>query len=82
METIDFSRYGLMPAAQGWQCPICKRIYSPTTIMCLYCGGGTKATTNTDLEHHTTSNVDQIMKGTYKDGADDEQTETLSVLRR
>lgn len=23
---------------QGWQCPICKRVYSPTTPMCFYCG--------------------------------------------
>ena len=31
-------------AQQGWQCPICKRVYSPTTPMCYYCGNG--ATTN------------------------------------
>lgn len=24
---------------QGWQCPICKRVYSPSTPMCYYCGG-------------------------------------------
>ena len=23
---------------QGWQCPICKRIYNPRQEMCLYCG--------------------------------------------
>ena len=23
---------------QGWQCPICKRVYSPFTHMCMYCG--------------------------------------------
>lgn len=22
---------------QGWQCPICKRVYSPFTHMCMYC---------------------------------------------
>lgn len=22
---------------QGWQCPVCKRVYSPTTPMCVYC---------------------------------------------
>ena len=27
-------------AQQGWQCPICKRVYSPTTLMCYYCGNG------------------------------------------
>lgn len=26
---------------QGWQCPICKRVYSPFTMMCYYCGGDT-----------------------------------------
>lgn len=28
----------LFNAMQGWQCPICKRVYSPFTQMCLYCG--------------------------------------------
>lgn len=25
---------------QGWQCPICKRVYSPFVHMCMYCGNG------------------------------------------
>lgn len=24
--------------SKGWQCPICSRVYSPTTPMCFYCG--------------------------------------------
>lgn len=24
----------------GWECPKCGRIYAPTQMMCLYCGGG------------------------------------------
>ena len=24
--------------SQGWQCPICGRVYSPMTPMCMYCG--------------------------------------------
>ena len=34
---------------QGWQCPLCKRIYSPLTPMCWYCGeeGATKTYTTT-----------------------------------
>ena len=24
---------------QGWQCPICKRVYNPRQEMCLYCKG-------------------------------------------
>ena len=31
-------------APQGWQCPVCKRVYSPTTPMCYYCGNGTPCT--------------------------------------
>lgn len=22
---------------QGWECPKCGRVYSPTTVMCFYC---------------------------------------------
>ncbi len=25
-------------AQHGWQCPICKRVYSPFTPSCFYCG--------------------------------------------
>ena len=36
-------------AQQGWQCPICKTVYSPSTPMCVYCGGGmTKTSTSTN----------------------------------
>lgn len=31
----DWDRIGF--TQQGWQCPICKRVYSPSTSMCLYC---------------------------------------------
>ena len=27
----------LFNVMQGWQCPICKRVYSPFTRMCIYC---------------------------------------------
>lgn len=33
-------------APQGWQCPICGRVYSPTTSMCFSCGNGEVVTTN------------------------------------
>lgn len=32
---------------QGWQCPICKRVYAPNTPMCYYCGNGEQTTTTT-----------------------------------
>jgi hypothetical protein len=30
MSNFDFT-------PQGWECPKCKRVYSPTTIMCVAC---------------------------------------------
>lgn len=30
---------------QGWQCPICKRIYSPFTHICWYCNREVETTT-------------------------------------
>lgn len=32
-------------APQGWQCPVCGRVYSPTTSMCFYCGNQETITT-------------------------------------
>jgi len=33
---------------QGWQCPICKRVYAPSIPMCFYCGNDLKNETSTD----------------------------------
>jgi len=46
MTYIDLGRE---PVEQGWQCPICKRIYAPSTPMCLYCGGNMKVKTTTSV---------------------------------
>ena len=44
-------------AQQGWQCPICKRIYSPHTFMCYYCSNQeTVVSTGTEYKTTTTSN--------------------------
>lgn len=34
-------------AQQGWVCPKCGRVFSPTTPMCYYCGNGVVTTTTT-----------------------------------
>ena len=34
---------------QGWQCPICGRVYSPFTPMCYSCGGEQKIETSTKV---------------------------------
>lgn len=31
---------------QGWQCPLCKRVYSPFTPCCFTCGGESVTTTS------------------------------------
>lgn len=43
---IDFNYMEHGCCQQGWQCPICKHVYSPTTPMCFYCGED--GTTTTD----------------------------------
>ena len=42
---MSYSFEGFAP--QGWQCPICRRVYSPITPMCYYCGNGVVTTTTT-----------------------------------
>ena len=37
---------------QGWQCPICKRVYSPFTSCCLSCGAEGMTKTSTDWIEH------------------------------
>ena len=39
--------YNFNFAPQGWQCPICKRVYSPTYPWCIFCGNETVTTTTT-----------------------------------
>ena len=37
-------------APRGWICPKCGRVYSPSTSMCSYCGGGsTSQSTTTEI---------------------------------
>lgn len=43
-------------ARQGWQCPICKRIYSPFTPCCFYCGG--EAIIETSTNPNSTGYID------------------------
>ena len=38
---------------QGWQCPCCKKVYSPTTTMCFTCGQQGTTTTATGMKEKT-----------------------------
>ena len=42
---IDNDYNMLVP--QGWQCPICKRVYSPSYPWCNFCGNEKTETTTT-----------------------------------
>ena len=52
---------------QGWQCPICKRVYSPNTPMCWYCGGAAQTTTtaSTSLANILNKHLSQEDKSIY-----------------
>lgn len=53
-----------MFAPQGWQCPICHRVYSPSTFTCYYCGDReTTMATNTTYEQKKDEFVRRIMVG-------------------
>ena len=58
-------------APQGWQCPICKRVYSPTTSMCYYCGNEKTVVGTTTTDGTSTSNyIEETIKSIeekYKD---------------
>ena len=43
-----------MPPREGWQCPVCGRVYSPIITMCYYCGNETTSTTTTTTMREAT----------------------------
>lgn len=47
--TMPFVEY---PAAvqQGWQCPSCRRVYSPMMVMCSYCPAEPVTSTGTNAD--------------------------------
>ena len=42
----DYPSFNWNFIPQGWVCPKCGRVYSPTTIMCLVCGNQTIKTSS------------------------------------
>lgn len=53
-------------AKQGWQCPICKRVYAPFVPCCSYCGaegmGMTKTSTDW-VKHESTTKTGKLNIG-------------------
>ena len=44
MSNVEYPNFGM---SQGWQCPNCKTIWSPHTVMCYTCSGNTLVMTGT-----------------------------------
>ena len=58
----------------GWICPKCGRVYAPTQMMCLYCGGSKQTdstqpyvplqdltwTTSSKIEDYTTTTLNRV----------------------
>lgn len=38
---------------QGWQCPVCKRVYAPDFPFCTVCGGNVTITATSELPSNT-----------------------------
>jgi hypothetical protein len=47
MASSPFPNWPQGLVAQGWQCPICLHVYSPTTSMCSYCPASAKVSSDT-----------------------------------
>ena len=52
---------------QGWECPKCGKVYSPTTIMCLTCGQEVKTNITTNTPWNTVTVTNDIINGTTTD---------------
>ena len=50
---------------QGWQCPICGRVYSPMTFMCYYCGGEQRVYTTVETDTET-NNIETNPMNSYE----------------
>ncbi len=45
---------------QGWICPKCGRVYSPTTPMCLYCKNETSVVSNLSDRFNESINENEL----------------------
>ena len=50
---------------QGWQCPVCKRVYSPSTFQCFYCGNQEVITSDKVLINTQETNTYPDLNGPY-----------------
>lgn len=49
-------------AQQGWQCPVCGAVYSPTTPMCWNCTGRKQTVVYTDRTTQVTRTPEDILR--------------------
>ena len=58
-----------LSAPQGWVCPKCGRVYSPTTPMCFYCGSEDHITISTTGTQPEWGDRSWAFKGGSKEGS-------------
>ena len=61
---MSYSFEGFAP--QGWQCPVCKRVYSPTTPIWWYCDNGETVTSTNVTTIKDQSGMDILEWGKSK----------------
>lgn len=44
---------------QGWQCPVCKRVYSPTMTLCPYCNPDKTVQEDNTVPKQTLKRIDE-----------------------
>ena len=60
-------------APQGWQCPVCRRVYSPNTPWCYFCGNEQITTTTTTTIDINKNPIDEWLDKFSKETDDYEQ---------
>lgn len=66
---------------QGWECPKCGRVYSPSTSMCKYCGNESfSINTNNLFDFPSERNTYEEENSPMRDMTEDEKAEYRRVL--
>ena len=58
----DINLYSIQ---QGWQCPVCRRVYAPWMAQCLVCGGDRTTITNQGTGLKISDNGQMITEEEY-----------------
>lgn len=75
-------------AQQGWQCPVCKRVYAPFVTKCLYCERNTVTNIGSEISQplidwcrHTSYTGTDMPKVTLEGTEFDSKTSIVNMFR-